>query len=54
MEYLASLLSADDTEVIRRVLLKMAAMRVHMRSQTVGGIDELKKSKLITRSKYNT
>jgi len=47
MEYLASLLSADDTKVIRRVLLKMGAMRVHMRAKTVGGIDELKKSKLI-------
>ncbi len=39
MEYLASLLSADDTEVIRKVLLKMAAMRVHMRAKTVGGVD---------------
>jgi nitrate reductase beta subunit len=47
MEYLASLLSADDTSVIRRVLLKMAAMRVHMRAKTVGGIDQLKKSKLL-------
>lgn len=47
MEYLASLLAADDTKVIRKVLLKMAAMRVHMRSKTVGGIDDIKKSKLI-------
>jgi nitrate reductase beta subunit len=47
MEYLASLLTADDTSVIRRVLLKMAAMRVHMRAKTVGGIDHLKKSKLL-------
>ncbi|MGH1287835.1 nitrate reductase subunit beta [Bacillus toyonensis] len=47
MEYLASLLTADDTDVIRRVLLKMSAMRVHMRSQTVGGIDTMKKSKLL-------
>jgi nitrate reductase beta subunit len=47
MEYLASLLSADDTKVIRKVLLKMAAMRVHMRAKTVGGINELNKSKLL-------
>jgi nitrate reductase / nitrite oxidoreductase, beta subunit len=47
MQYLASILSADDTSVIRRVLLKMAAMRVHMRSKTVGGIDDVKKSKLL-------
>lgn len=47
LEYLASLLSADDTDVIRRVLLKMAAMRVHMRSQTVGDVDDMKKSKLL-------
>ncbi|WP_102275264.1 nitrate reductase subunit beta [Cytobacillus massiliigabonensis] len=47
MEYLASLLSADDTTVIRRVLLKMAAMRVHMRAKTVGGMDEMKTSKLL-------
>src|SRR5574339_399973 len=47
MEYLASLLSADDTDVIRRVLLKMSAMRVYMRSKTVGGFEELKVSKLL-------
>lgn len=47
LEYLASLLSAYDTDVIRRVLLKMAAMRVHMRSQTVGGVDAMRKSKLL-------
>ncbi|BFH13674.1 nitrate reductase subunit beta [Paenibacillus melissococcoides] len=47
MEYLASLLSAGDTDVIRRVLLKMTAMRVHMRNRSVGGMDELKLSRLI-------
>ncbi|KYC61349.1 MULTISPECIES: nitrate reductase subunit beta [Heyndrickxia] len=47
MEYLASLLAAGDTAVIRKVLLKMAAMRVHMRAKTVGGVDELNKSKLL-------
>ncbi|HLR75628.1 MAG TPA: nitrate reductase subunit beta, partial [Virgibacillus sp.] len=47
VEYLASLLTAGDTEVIRKVLLKLSAMRVHMRAETVGGIDELNKSKLI-------
>ena len=47
MEYLASLLTADDTTVIRRVLLKLTAMRVHMRQQSVGGIDELVHSRLL-------
>ncbi|MNP23221.1 Respiratory nitrate reductase 2 beta chain [compost metagenome] len=47
MEYLASLLTAGDTDVIRRVLLKMTAMRVHMRNKTMGGMDELRHSKLL-------
>ncbi|HLS60362.1 MAG TPA: nitrate reductase subunit beta [Virgibacillus sp.] len=47
MEYLASLLSAGDTDVIRKVLLKLTAMRVHMRGKTVGGIDEFSKSELV-------
>ncbi|WP_232699250.1 nitrate reductase subunit beta [Brevibacillus daliensis] len=47
MEYLASLMTAGDTEVIRKVLLKLTAMRVHMRQQTVGGMDELSHSELL-------
>lgn len=47
VEYLASILSADDTEVIRNVLLKLIAMRVHMRGKTVGGIDEFRRSELL-------
>lgn len=47
VKYLASLLSADDTEVIRKVLLKLTAMRVHMRKVNVGGVDELRASKLL-------
>lgn len=47
MEYLASILSAGDTDVIRRVLMKMTAMRVHMRQKTVGGMDDLAHSKLL-------
>ena len=47
MEYLASILSAGDTGVIRRVLMKMTAMRVHMRQKTVGGMDELAHSRLL-------
>ncbi|MNK29452.1 Respiratory nitrate reductase 1 beta chain [compost metagenome] len=47
MEYLASLLTAGDTSVIRRVLLKMTSMRVHMRNKSVGGMDELKHSQLL-------
>ena len=47
MEYLASILTAGDTAVIRKVLLKMTAMRVHMRRKTVGGIEELADSNLL-------
>jgi nitrate reductase beta subunit len=36
IEYLASLLSAGDTNIIRTVLKKMAAMRRHMRAITRG------------------
>lgn len=47
VEYLASLLSADDTEVIRKVLLKLSAMRVYMRGKSVGGVDEFRQSELV-------
>lgn len=46
-EYLASLLSAGDTRVIQKVLLKLTAMRVHMRSKHVGGVDDFKRSQLL-------
>ncbi|MGB9802339.1 nitrate reductase subunit beta [Desulfofundulus sp.] len=36
MQYLANLLSAGDVEVIVAVLKKMAALRIHMRSLTLG------------------
>ncbi|ALX47901.1 nitrate reductase subunit beta [Lentibacillus amyloliquefaciens] len=47
VEYLASILAADDTKLIRKVLLKLTAMRVHMRGKTVGGIDEFRTSELL-------
>ncbi|MDU4696082.1 MULTISPECIES: nitrate reductase subunit beta [Paenibacillus] len=47
MEYLASLMTAGDTKVIRKVLLKMSAMRVMMRDRAVGGLDELRRSRLL-------
>jgi len=47
MEYLASLLTAGDTGIIRRVLLKLTAMRVHMSAKTVGGVDDYKHSQLL-------
>ncbi|AQZ47827.1 nitrate reductase beta chain NarH [Paenibacillus larvae subsp. larvae] len=47
MEYLASLLTAGDISVIRRVLLKMTVMRVHMRERAVGGMDDLRHSQLL-------
>lgn len=39
MEYLASILAAGDVQVIRSVLLKLVAVRAHMRSRTVEGWD---------------
>lgn len=36
VEYLANLLTAGDTGVIREVLRKMAAMRIHMRAKQTG------------------
>jgi nitrate reductase beta subunit len=47
VEYLASILSAGDTAVIRKILLKQTAMRVHMRSVNVGGVDDISKSRLL-------
>ncbi|HET7627171.1 MAG TPA: nitrate reductase subunit beta [Bacillales bacterium] len=47
MEYLASLLTAGDTSIIRKVLLKLSAMRVYKRKQTVGGIDDFQTSQLL-------
>jgi nitrate reductase beta subunit len=47
MEYLASLLTAGDTHIIRKVLLKLTAMRVHMRAKTVGGVDDYRHSRLL-------
>jgi nitrate reductase beta subunit len=40
VEYLAHLLSAGDTEVIRHVLKRLTAMRRHMRKREVGGVVE--------------
>src|SRR5699024_1625100 len=53
MEYLASLLTADDVDVIRKVLLKLTAMRVYMRGKTVGGIDEFRQSQLVKEADTN-
>lgn len=46
MEYLASILTAGDVNGIRKVLLKLMAMRVHMRSRHMEGLD-LESSKLL-------
>src|SRR5699024_3364999 len=53
VDYLASLLSAGDTEVIRKVLLKLTAMRVHMRAKNVGGVSDIADSKLIKEADMN-
>ncbi len=39
MEYLASILTAGDVAVIRRVLLRLTAMRAHMRQKNVGDLE---------------
>ncbi|MFG1544883.1 MAG: nitrate reductase subunit beta [Thermoplasmataceae archaeon] len=49
MEYLASILSAGDTETIRKVLVKMSTMRAYMRSLNLneaGGAKLLEESEL--------
>ncbi|GGE50413.1 nitrate reductase subunit beta [Pullulanibacillus camelliae] len=46
-EYLASLLTAGDVKVIRKVLMKLTAMRVHMRGKSLGDIDAFKHSQLM-------
>ena len=40
MEYLASLLAAGDVQLVRRAMMRLVAMRIHMRKQTVGDIDD--------------
>lgn len=42
VNYLASILTAGDTGVIRQVLFKLIAMRVHMRTKTVGDLESSK------------
>ncbi len=37
MEYLASIFSAGDTDVVAGVLMRLAAMRAHMRQRTLDG-----------------
>ncbi|HET7580215.1 MAG TPA: nitrate reductase subunit beta [Bacillales bacterium] len=40
MEYLANMLSAGDVDVIRNVLMKLTAMRAHMRKRNVGDLED--------------
>ena len=40
MAYLASILAAGDVGLIRETLVRLVAMRVHMRRQTVGDVDD--------------
>ena len=39
VEYLASILSAGDTDVVRRALIRLTAMRAFMRASRVGDLD---------------
>jgi nitrate reductase / nitrite oxidoreductase, beta subunit len=39
IEYLASILTAGDTAVMRQALLRLVAMRAHMRSKNVGDLE---------------
>ena len=39
-EYLASLLTAGDVGLIREVLVRLVAMRMHMRQRAVGDVDD--------------
>ena len=47
MKYLASLFSAGDTELIRNILKKMLAVRIHRRSVTVGDITKKEASRVL-------
>ncbi|MFC4597993.1 nitrate reductase subunit beta [Cohnella hongkongensis] len=40
VEYLANLLTAGDSELIREVLRKMAVMRIHMRNKQTGRVSD--------------
>jgi nitrate reductase beta subunit len=40
LSYLASLLAAGDVQVVRRALIRLVAMRMHMRRRTVGDVDD--------------
>jgi nitrate reductase beta subunit len=40
ISYLASLLAAGDTQVVRQALVRLVAMRMHMRNRTVGDVDD--------------
>ena len=51
MDYLASILTAGDVDVIRSVLLKLTAMRAHMRGRTVG---DLRDDALVRQSGLST
>ncbi|MCB0805162.1 MAG: nitrate reductase subunit beta [Bacteroidales bacterium] len=39
MEYLASLFSAGDKEIVKNILKKMMAVRIHRRNKTVGDLE---------------
>ncbi|QXJ32217.1 nitrate reductase subunit beta [Saccharolobus shibatae] len=47
LEYLASLFTAGDTKPIRMALLRLIAMRIHMRKITVGDVNENAYNKLM-------
>lgn len=47
MKYLANLFSAGDTELVRNILKKMLAVRIHRRSVTVGDITEKEASRVL-------
>ncbi|NLN31736.1 MAG: nitrate reductase subunit beta [Bacteroidales bacterium] len=47
MKYLANLFSAGDTELIRNILKKMLAVRIHRRSVTVGDITKKEASRVL-------
>src|SRR5579885_3112411 len=40
MSYLASFLAAGDVQVVRLALVRLVAMRMHMRRRTVGDVDD--------------
>jgi nitrate reductase beta subunit len=53
MKYLASIFSAGNTEIIKKILHKMMAVRIHRRSITTGDINKKEANELLKKNDLN-